>query len=174
MPVAHLILHSLDLHPQAADLAVEITDIRLWGTQLIARLTSLRSNLGNLVSAENKEREWITCNYQLSDCGDAWVSLTGFSSSLSDKAFQNKGLNIIFDLELQQMISLFFTLLLYQLSASARLRAAMPSYCVLTSDTIRSMSRARELSICTTTDVPFRLSCSSRNSCWKIQKQSNN
>lgn len=40
----------------------------------------------------------------------------------------------------------------------------MSSYWALTSDTIRSMFRPRELSICTTTEVSFRLSCSSHSS----------
>lgn len=56
------------------------------------------------------------------------------------------------------------TLDLYQDSASSRLLAAISSYWALTSATIWSMLRFRELSICTMTDVSLMLACSSRSS----------
>uniref|UniRef100_A0A3B4DYT4 IF rod domain-containing protein n=1 Tax=Pygocentrus nattereri TaxID=42514 RepID=A0A3B4DYT4_PYGNA len=62
----------------------------------------------------------------------------------------------------------FPTFCLYQLSASARLRLAMSSYCARTSATMASMSRFLLLSISTTTDVSLICDCSSCSSAFKV------
>lgn len=56
------------------------------------------------------------------------------------------------------------TLTWYMLSASARLRLAMSSYCAFTSAMIPSRSRLRLLSMERTTEVSEICDCSSRSS----------
>lgn len=67
-----------------------------------------------------------------------------------------------------KLIQFQITLVLYQVSASARVRLAMSSYWALTSATIASMSRLRLLSISTMTDVSLIWLWSSRSS-WIIK-----